>query len=130
MRQLNTYAFHGHNKPIAGWNSLLTHISKPEFAHPHEVLHDKVSLTVASPNGGEAPLDPSSVKASESDEVSQKFLKEQTALWKNTHKLADVLPRAGEFDALFYVGGHGRKLLTSLSSGYRIVPSICKITTH
>lgn len=79
----------------------------PEFAHPYDVLHDKVSLTIASPNGGEAPIDPSSVKASESDEVSQKFLKEQKALWTNTEKLADVLPRAGEFDALFYVGGHG-----------------------
>jgi hypothetical protein len=48
----------------------------------------------------------------ESDEASQKFLKEQKALWTNTHKLADVLPRAGEFDAIFYVGGHGRELPT------------------
>ncbi|KAJ5472951.1 hypothetical protein N7530_006952 [Penicillium desertorum] len=79
----------------------------PEFAHPWEVLHEKVSLTIASPKGGEAPLDPASVKMFESDEVSQKFLKEQKALWTNTHKLADMLPRAGEFDAIFYVGGHG-----------------------
>ncbi|KXG46062.1 ThiJ/PfpI [Penicillium griseofulvum] len=79
----------------------------PEFAHPHEVLHKQVSLTIASPKGGEAPLDPSSVKMSESDPVAQKFLKEQKALWSNTHKLADMLPRAGEFDAIFYVGGHG-----------------------
>ncbi|CAG7963111.1 unnamed protein product [Penicillium nalgiovense] len=79
----------------------------PEFAHPWEVLHEKVSLTIASPNGGEAPLDPASVKMFESDEMSQKFLKEQKALWTNTHKLADMLPRAGEFDAIFYVGGHG-----------------------
>jgi putative intracellular protease/amidase len=49
----------------------------------------------------------------ESDEVSQKFLKGQKALWTNTHKLADVLPRAGEFDAIFYVGGHGRELSTT-----------------
>ncbi|CAG8001851.1 unnamed protein product [Penicillium nalgiovense] len=79
----------------------------PEFAHPWEVLHEKVSLTIASPKGGEAPLDPASVKMFESDETSQKFLKEQKALWTNTHKLADMLPRAGEFDAIFYVGGHG-----------------------
>ncbi|KAJ5248257.1 hypothetical protein N7489_002414 [Penicillium chrysogenum] len=79
----------------------------PEFAHPWEVLHEKVSLTIASPKGGEAPLDPASVKMFESDEASQKFLKEQKALWTNTHKLADMLPRAGEFDAIFYVGGHG-----------------------
>ncbi|CDM31927.1 hypothetical protein DTO013E5_1839 [Penicillium roqueforti] len=78
-----------------------------EFAHPYEVLRDKVSLTVASPKGGEAPLSPASIKMCESDPISQKFLKEQKALWTNTEKLADVLPRAGEFDAIFYVGGHG-----------------------
>ncbi|KAJ5520139.1 hypothetical protein N7463_000592 [Penicillium fimorum] len=79
----------------------------PEFAHPYEVLHDKVTLTVASPKGGEAPLDPGSIKMFEGDEISQKFLKEQKALWTNTNKLADMLPRADEFDAIFYVGGHG-----------------------
>jgi hypothetical protein len=81
---------------------------QPEFAHPHEVLKNKVSLTIASPKGGEAPLDPASVKMFESDAVSQTFLKEQRALWENTHKLEDILPRVGEFDAIFYVGGHGR----------------------
>lgn len=81
---------------------------QPEFAHPWEVLHSKTELTIASPNGGTAPLDPSSVSMFEKDPVSVKFLKEQEALWKNTEKLADVLPRASEFDAIFYVGGHGR----------------------
>ncbi|KAE8143158.1 class I glutamine amidotransferase-like protein [Aspergillus pseudotamarii] len=79
----------------------------PEFAHPWEVLHEKVELTIASPKGGEAPLDPSSIKMFESDPVSTKFLNEQQSLWKNTHKLADFLPRVSEFDAIFYVGGHG-----------------------
>ncbi|KAJ5114970.1 hypothetical protein NUU61_000729 [Penicillium alfredii] len=79
----------------------------PEFAHPHNVLHNKVSLTIASPKGGEAPLDPSSVKAFEADPVSTTFLEEQKPLWTNTHKLSEMLPRAGEFDAIFYVGGHG-----------------------
>ncbi|KAJ5624206.1 ThiJ/PfpI [Penicillium lagena] len=79
----------------------------PEFAHPHDVLHSKVSLTVASPKGGEAPLDPSSVKMFESDPVATTFLAEQKPLWTNTHKLADMVPRASEFDAIFYVGGHG-----------------------
>ncbi|KAL4745822.1 hypothetical protein BDW72DRAFT_186045 [Aspergillus terricola var. indicus] len=81
----------------------------PEFAHPWEVLHSKTELTIASPKGGAAPLDPSSVKMFENDPVSTKFLKEQEALWKNTLKLEEVLPRAekGEFDAIFYVGGHG-----------------------
>jgi putative intracellular protease/amidase len=82
---------------------------KPEFAHPWEVLHEKTELTIASPKGGEAPLDPSSVQMFASDPVSSKFLKEQESLWKNTEKLADFLPRVSEFDAIFYVGGHGRK---------------------
>ncbi|KAJ1713603.1 ThiJ/PfpI family protein [Aspergillus flavus AF70] len=79
----------------------------PEFAHPWEVLHTKAELTIASPNGGEAPLDPGSVKLFEGDAISTKFLNEQEHLWKNTIKLVDVLPRVAEFDALFYVGGHG-----------------------
>ena len=103
-----------HTRPILPRKDKLTTHSffffnnQPEFAHPHEVLHNKVELTIASPKGGKAPLDPNSVKMFESDPVSQTFLKEQTALWENTHKLSDVLPRAGEFDAIFYVGGHGR----------------------
>ncbi|KAJ5091303.1 ThiJ/PfpI family protein [Penicillium alfredii] len=79
----------------------------PEFAHPFDVLTGKVDLTVASPKGGEAPLDPGSIKFAENDASSVKFLQEQKSLWENTVKLADVLPKAAEFDAIFYVGGHG-----------------------
>ena len=67
-------------------------------------------MTIASPKGGKAPLDPSSVKMFESDPVSKAFLDNHEKLWTNTHKLADMVPRAGEFDAIFYVGGHGRML--------------------
>lgn len=80
----------------------------PEFAHPWKVLHDAgVELTVASPNGGEAPLDPASVEMFKEDETSVQFHKTQEALWKNTVRLADIVPRVNEFDAIFYVGGHG-----------------------
>lgn len=85
--------------------------SQPEFAHPWDVLHGKADLVIASPKGGEAPLDPGSVKMFENDPVSTKFLNEQEALWKKTEKLADFRDRVDEFDAIFYVGGHGRKLL-------------------
>ncbi|RAL11220.1 type 1 glutamine amidotransferase domain-containing protein [Aspergillus homomorphus CBS 101889] len=79
----------------------------PEFAHPWDVLHEKTELVIASPKGGKAPLDPSSVKMFENDAVSTKFLKEQEALWTNTVKLSDVASKVSEFDAIFYVGGHG-----------------------
>ncbi|KAL3473227.1 class I glutamine amidotransferase-like protein [Aspergillus californicus] len=88
------------NNHPTGWFLL-----QPEFAHPWEVLHDKAELVIASPKGGAAPLDPSSVKMFENDPVSAKFLKEQEALWKNTKKLSDV--KESDFDAIFYVGGHG-----------------------
>ncbi|KAH8694042.1 ThiJ/PfpI family protein [Talaromyces proteolyticus] len=80
----------------------------PEFAHPWQILHDAgVETTIASPKGGEAPLDPSSVKMFEKDEISVNFLNNQQALWKNTVRLADFVSRVSEFDAIFYVGGHG-----------------------
>lgn len=64
---------------------------------------------MASPKGGEAPLAPESIKLSKNDALSMKFLEEQKALWSNTVKLREMVPRADEFGALFYVGGHGRK---------------------
>jgi hypothetical protein len=84
---------------------------QPEFAHPYEVLKDHAEITIASPKGGAAPLDPSSVDASKDDKVSVDFLKNKESLWKNTEKLGDFLGRANEFEAVFYVGGHGRKFL-------------------
>ena len=79
----------------------------PEFAHPWDVLKDKTDLTIASPKGGEAPLDPGSVEMFKSDALSTSFLHNQKALWSNTKKLSDV--KASDYDAVFYVGGHGRE---------------------
>lgn len=91
---------HSTNKPL-----------KPEFAHPYEVLKDHVQIVVASPKGGEAPLDPSSVEASKEDKTSVHFLEHNEALWKNTEKLEKFLGHAGDFEAIFFVGGHGRRFL-------------------
>ncbi|PKY07650.1 class I glutamine amidotransferase-like protein [Aspergillus campestris IBT 28561] len=79
----------------------------PEFAHPWEVLHEKTELTIASPKGGEAPLDQASVELFKSDATSVDFLNNHKDLWTNTVKLADVANRVGDYDAIFYVGGHG-----------------------
>ncbi|MCJ1371438.1 hypothetical protein MMC20_002654 [Loxospora ochrophaea] len=79
----------------------------PEFAHPYQVLAPHADITVASPAGGEAPLDPASVEMFKSDTSSVDFLNSKQALWKNTEKLEDFVGRAGEFAALIYVGGHG-----------------------
>jgi putative intracellular protease/amidase len=67
---------------------------------------------VASPKGGAAPLDPSSVEAFKSDASATKFLNTKEALWKNTHKLSEFIGHANEYEAIFFVGGHGRKRLS------------------
>lgn len=79
----------------------------PEFAHPHEALASKAEIVIASPKGGEAPLDPVSIEYFKEDPVCADYLANRSDLWKNTVKLADLAGRAAEFDAVFYPGGHG-----------------------
>lgn len=83
------------------------------MAHPYEVLAPHVDITIASPNGGAAPLDPSSVEATKEDKISVKFLNDKKPLWENTEKLSSFLGKAKQFEAIFFVGGHGRTLLQS-----------------
>jgi len=108
----------------------------PEFAHPYEVLAPYTQITVASPAGGEAPLDPSSVEAFKEDAISTKFLKHSEALWKNTKKLDSFLGHAAEYDAIFFVGGHGpmwdlatdgtsHKLINEFYAHNKIVSAVC-----
>lgn len=92
-------------------NLLTNNYLQPEFAHPYYVLAPHAQLTIASPAGGEAPLDPGSVEAFKGDKECAKFLEEQESLWKNTEKLSSLAGKAKDFDAIFFVGGHGRKLL-------------------
>lgn len=79
-----------------------------EFAAPYYMFIDKgVKITVASPKGGEAPIDPRSKSGSRLSEASKKFLndKDVQKVIHNTVKLDDV--NAADFDAVFYPGGHG-----------------------
>ncbi|OHW97339.1 DJ-1/Pfpl family intracellular protease family protein [Colletotrichum incanum] len=79
----------------------------PEFAHPYNALAPFVDIVVASPKGGEAPLDPFSVVNSQDDQESVKFFNEKQFLWKNTAELSKFLGQSSEFAGVFYVGGHG-----------------------
>ncbi|TQW02933.1 ThiJ/PfpI family protein [Cordyceps javanica] len=77
----------------------------PELAHPYDVLAPKAEIVLASPKGGVAPLDASSVEAFKNDESSKTFLDKK--LWEKTTPLKEFVGRSGEFAALFYPGGHG-----------------------
>ncbi|ODM23131.1 hypothetical protein SI65_00720 [Aspergillus cristatus] len=102
----------------------------PEFAHAYYVLKEKAETVIASPDGGEAPLDPTSVKMFENDPACMKFLNESQSLWKTTRKLSDVLAEAAGFDAIFYVGGHGHpnslSLIQHFANAKKPVTAVCQ----
>ncbi|ANE51533.1 type 1 glutamine amidotransferase domain-containing protein [Flavisolibacter tropicus] len=79
-----------------------------EFAAPYYVLRDAgVDITLASPKGGQPPIDPKSSEPGAQTEATKRFDKDE-ALQKqlaNTKKLSEV--NAADFDAVFYPGGHG-----------------------
>ncbi|GAA5828177.1 hypothetical protein JCM11251_002620 [Rhodosporidiobolus azoricus] len=80
----------------------------PEAAHPYYVVKDDgYEVDFASPKGGKAPLDPSSVDGFKDDEGCKKFLGDAAAikLVDNTKKLSEV--KQEDYAAIFYVGGHG-----------------------
>lgn len=79
-----------------------------EFAAPYYVFKDAgVEMTLASPKGGQPPLDPKSDDPDAQTEATRRFAKDadaQAAL-ANTVKLSSV--SAADYDAVFYPGGHG-----------------------
>lgn len=79
-----------------------------EFAAPYFVFKDAgVEMTLASPKGGQPPLDPKSDDPDSQTEATRRFRKdnEVQAALANTAKLSTV--SAADYDALFYPGGHG-----------------------
>ncbi|KIP07699.1 hypothetical protein PHLGIDRAFT_105298, partial [Phlebiopsis gigantea 11061_1 CR5-6] len=78
----------------------------PEAAHPYYVLAPHTEIDFAAPAGPNPPIDEASVKMFTDDE-SVRFLADETVKTKlaTAAVLADV--RAADYDAVFYVGGHG-----------------------
>jgi putative intracellular protease/amidase len=79
-----------------------------EFAAPYYVFKDAgATITLASPKGGQPPLDPKSDEPDAQTEATERFKAdvESTAQLANTHRLADV--DVADYDAVFYPGGHG-----------------------
>ena len=79
-----------------------------EFAAPYFVFRDAgVQLTLASPKGGQPPIDPKSDLPENQTDAMARFKRDAVAqqALSQTVKLADV--RAEDYDSIFYVGGHG-----------------------
>lgn len=98
-----------------------------EFAAPYYTFKDAgATITLASPAGGQPPLDPKSDLPDFQTAATDRF-KEDAAANKalaNTVKLDSV--SADDFDAIFYPGGHGplwdlvdnRKSLSLIETAY------------
>jgi putative intracellular protease/amidase len=79
-----------------------------EFVAPYYVFKDAgAQITVASPQGGQPPLDPKSDDPSAQTDATRRFKDDPAAqtVLASTQKLKDV--SAAGFDAVFYPGGHG-----------------------
>jgi putative intracellular protease/amidase len=79
-----------------------------EFAAPYYVFKDAgAHITLASPLGGQPPLDPKSSDPSSQTESTKRFNADVAAkaTLAETLKLSSV--NAADFDAVFYPGGHG-----------------------
>ncbi|KAJ6487872.1 ThiJ/PfpI [Mycena sanguinolenta] len=79
----------------------------PEAAYPYYILAPHATIDFASPEGPNPPISEKSVKLFESDPGCVKFLADETVKSKlaSAKKLSEV--NSKDYDAVFYVGGHG-----------------------
>jgi putative intracellular protease/amidase len=79
-----------------------------EFATPYYLFKEAgVKMVIASPNGGQPPIDPKSDAPENQTEATIKYKhdNELLAFMANTLTLESI--SANDFDAIFYPGGHG-----------------------
>ena len=108
-----------------------------ELAAPYYVFKDAgAELVLASPKGGQPPLDPKSDEPDAQTEATHRFRADPEAMQAlaSTRPLAQV--NADDFDAVFYPGGHGplwdlaeskdsRALIESTLAAGKPVAAVC-----
>jgi len=79
-----------------------------EFAAPYYVFKDAgAEITLASPQGGQPPLDPKSAEKDFQTPATERFKNDAEAQEALAHTIPLQNISADDFDALFYPGGHG-----------------------
>jgi putative intracellular protease/amidase len=108
-----------------------------EFAAPYYILTDAgYNVTLASPKGGQPPIDPNSATEDAATEDTKRFDKDKKTqeVLASTKKLEDVDQK--DFDAVFYPGGHGllwdlvenktsKKLIESFLANDKPISFVC-----
>ena len=91
-----------------GSSGLKTGFWVEEFAAPYFAFVDAgATITIASPKGGQPPVDPKSEVPDAQTPDSERFYKDNVAidLVAHTFKLSEI--KQADYDAVFYPGGHG-----------------------
>lgn len=108
-----------------------------EFAAPYYVFkHAGAEVTLASPKGGQPPLDPSSDTDDAQTEATKRFKGDAAAQKDLAHTAMLSSVAADGFDAIFYPGGHGPlwdlsedadsiKLIETFASSDRPIGAVC-----
>jgi putative intracellular protease/amidase len=79
-----------------------------EFASPYYELADAgAEITLASPKGGQPPIDPKSELADAQTAATRRFAKDEPIRQQLAHTLKLSSVKAADYDAVFYPGGHG-----------------------
>jgi putative intracellular protease/amidase len=79
-----------------------------EVAAPYYAFVDaKCEVTLASPKGGAAPVDPKSLEGANETPSTRRFDADAKARAALLHTLKLSALDAGKYDALFFAGGHG-----------------------
>jgi putative intracellular protease/amidase len=108
-----------------------------EFAAPFYVFKDaRAEITLASPKGGQPPIDPSSDDDGAQTDDTRRFKADTAAQVQlaNTLKLSNVTEVG--FDAIFYPGGHGplwdlaedpdsKRLIEAFAAADRPIGAVC-----
>lgn len=108
-----------------------------EFAAPYYVFTEaRAEIVLASPKGGQPPLDPKSDDADAQTDDTRRFKKDAAAIDALAHTIRLTEVSGDGFDAVFYPGGHGPlwdlaedadsiKLIESMSAAGKIVSAVC-----
>ncbi|RDK05755.1 type 1 glutamine amidotransferase domain-containing protein [Cupriavidus lacunae] len=79
-----------------------------EFAAPYYVFKDAgADITLASPKGGQPPIDPKSDDPGAQTDATRRFQGDEAAKAALASTLTLDQVKADDFDAIFYPGGHG-----------------------
>jgi putative intracellular protease/amidase len=108
-----------------------------EFASPYyEFTDNEYEVTIATPRGGKAPVDPKSLLIENQTEYTKRLQNDQNTKDKleNTKRLSDINP--SDYDTLFLPGGHGpmwdlsqdkdlKKIVEDFYNDKKVISAVC-----